>query len=100
MFQTDVMTYSTEELVTLASERTPKNNDTFVAVFSLLSGRIVHISEQAASILNYKKQVLESSRFVELLAPQDASVFYAHTDQSHLPLWNTESQTGRTWQSS
>lgn len=26
MFQTDVMTYSTEELVTLASERTPKNN--------------------------------------------------------------------------
>ncbi|XP_417528.4 period circadian protein homolog 3 isoform X6 [Gallus gallus] len=98
MFQTDVMTYSTEELVTLASERTPKNNDTFVAVFSLLSGRIVHISEQAASILNYKKQVLESSRFVELLAPQDASVFYAHTDQSHLPLWNTESQTASLYE--
>uniref|UniRef100_A0A8C9L7D3 Period circadian regulator 3 n=1 Tax=Pavo cristatus TaxID=9049 RepID=A0A8C9L7D3_PAVCR len=93
MFQTDVSTYSTEELVTVASEHTPKNNDTFVAVFSLLSGRIVHISEQAASILNHKKKVLESSRFVELLAPQDAGVFYAHTDQSHLPLWNTESQT-------
>ncbi|XP_031469141.1 period circadian protein homolog 3 isoform X6 [Phasianus colchicus] len=93
VFQTDVVTYSIEELVTIASEHTPKNNDTFVAVFSLLSGRILHISEQAASILNHKKKVLESSRFVELLAPQDAGVFYAHTDQSHLPLWYTESQT-------
>ncbi|XP_048823678.1 period circadian protein homolog 3 isoform X4 [Lagopus muta] len=93
VFQTGVMTYSIGELVTVASEHTPKNSDTFVAVFSLLSGRILHISEQAASILNHKKKVLESSRFVELLAPQDASVFYAHTDQSHLPLWCTESQT-------
>ncbi|XP_065593957.1 period circadian protein homolog 3 [Cyrtonyx montezumae] len=98
MFQTDVMTYSIEELVTVASEHTPKNSDTFVAVFSLLSGRIVHISEQAASILNCKKKVWESSRFVELLAPQDASVFYAHTDQSHLPLWNTESQTASLYE--
>ncbi|XP_021273073.1 period circadian protein homolog 3 isoform X2 [Numida meleagris] len=93
MFQTDAMTYSIEELVAVASEHTPKNSDTFVAVFSLVSGRIVHISEQAASILSCKKKVLESSRFVELLAPQDVSVFYAHTDRSHLPLWNTESQT-------
>lgn len=69
-----------------------------MAVFSLLSGRIVHISEQAASILNCKKKVLDSSRFVELLVPQDVSVFYTHTDQSHLPLWNVESQTGGTWQ--
>ncbi|XP_072210398.1 period circadian protein homolog 3 isoform X1 [Excalfactoria chinensis] len=98
MFQSDVTTYSTEELVTVASEHTPKNSDTFVAVFSLLSGCIVHISEQAASILNHKKEVLESSRFVELLAPQDASVFYAHTDQSHLPLWNTESQTASLYE--
>ncbi|NXT73984.1 PER3 protein, partial [Zapornia atra] len=92
-FQTDVVTYSIEELVAVASEHTPKNTDTFVAVFSLLSGRIVHISEQAASILNCKKKVLDSSRFVELLVPQDVSVFYTHTDQSHLPLWNMESQT-------
>ncbi|XP_068891161.1 period circadian protein homolog 3 isoform X5 [Aphelocoma coerulescens] len=92
VFQTDVVTYSIEELVAVASEHTPKNTDTFVAVFSLLSGRIVHISEQAASILNCKKKVLDSSRFVELLVPQDVSVFYTHTDQSHLPLWNMESQ--------
>ncbi|NXV19235.1 PER3 protein, partial [Cepphus grylle] len=98
VFQTDVVTYSIEELVAVASERTPKNTDTFVAVFSLLSGRMVHISEQAASILNCKKKVLDSCRFVELLVPQDVSVFYTHTDQSHLPLWNVESQAGGTRQ--
>ncbi|NXL04975.1 PER3 protein, partial [Mesembrinibis cayennensis] len=98
VFQTDVMTYSIEELVAVASEHTPKNTDTFVAVFSLLSGRIMHISEQAASILNCKKKVLDSSRFVELLVPQDVSVFYTHTDQSHLPLWNMESQTASLYE--
>ncbi|XP_068014210.1 period circadian protein homolog 3 isoform X3 [Melanerpes formicivorus] len=98
VFQTDVMTYSIEDLVAVASEHTPKNTDTFVAVFSLLSGRIVHISEQAASILNCKKKVLDSSRFVELLVPQDVSVFYTHTDQSHLPLWNMESQTASLYE--
>ncbi|XP_071431892.1 period circadian protein homolog 3 isoform X2 [Pithys albifrons albifrons] len=98
VFQTDVVTYSIEELVAVASEHTPKNTDTFVAVFSLLSGRIVHISEQAASILNCKKKVLDSSRFVELLVPQDVSVFYTHTDHSHLPLWNMESQTASLYE--
>ncbi|KFZ58492.1 Period circadian protein 3, partial [Antrostomus carolinensis] len=98
VFQTDVMTYSIEELVAVASEHTPKNTDTFVAVFSLLSGRIVHISEQAASILNCKKKALASSRFVELLIPQDVSVFYTHTEQSHLPLWNMESQTASLYE--
>uniref|UniRef100_A0A663M0S9 Period circadian regulator 3 n=1 Tax=Athene cunicularia TaxID=194338 RepID=A0A663M0S9_ATHCN len=98
VFQPDVMTYSIEELVAVASEHTPKNTDTFVAVFSLLSGHIVHISEQAASILNCKKKVLDSSRFVELLVPQDVSVFYTHTDQSHLPLWNVERQTASLYE--
>ncbi|NWU59555.1 PER3 protein, partial [Dromas ardeola] len=98
VFQTDVMTYSIEELVTVASEHTPKNTDTFVAVFSLLSGRMVHISEQAASILNCKKKVLDSSRFVELLVPQDVSVFYTHTDQSHLPLWKVEGQAASLYE--
>ncbi|NXK12588.1 PER3 protein, partial [Herpetotheres cachinnans] len=98
VFQTDGMTYSIEELVAVASEHTPKNTDTFVAVFSLLSGRIVHISEQAASILNCKKKVLDSSRFVELLVPRDVSVFYTHTDQCHLPLWNMDSQTASLYE--
>lgn len=68
--------------------------DTFVAVFSFLSGRLVHISEQAASILNCKNDFLESSHFVELLAPQDVRVFCAHTAHARLPLWNSWAQTG------
>ncbi|XP_066231029.1 period circadian protein homolog 3 isoform X3 [Saccopteryx leptura] len=86
--QADVTTYSLEELATIASEHTSKNTDTFVAVFSFLSGRLVHISEQATSILNCKKDLLESSHFVELLAPQDVRMFYMHTTHAQLPLWN------------
>ncbi|XP_058408788.1 period circadian protein homolog 3 isoform X3 [Diceros bicornis minor] len=90
--QADVTVYSLEELATVASEHTSKNTDTFVAVFSFLSGRFVHISEQAASILNCKKDFLESSHFVELLAPQDVRVFYTHTAHAQLPFWNNWTQ--------
>ncbi|NXM65189.1 PER3 protein, partial [Serilophus lunatus] len=98
VFQAEVVTYSIEELVAVASEHTPKNTDTFVAVFSLLSGRMVHISEQAAALLNCNKKVLDSSRFVELLLPQDVSVFYTHTEHSHLPLWNMDSHTASLYE--
>ncbi|KAK2499647.1 hypothetical protein MC885_017953, partial [Smutsia gigantea] len=90
--QADVTMYSLEELATIASEHTSKNTDTFVAVFSFLSGRLVHISEQATSILNCKKDFLESSHFVELLAPQDVRVFYTHTAHAQLPFWNNWTQ--------
>ncbi|XP_019515941.1 PREDICTED: period circadian protein homolog 3 isoform X2 [Hipposideros armiger] len=90
--EADVTTYSLEELATIASEHTSKNTDTFVAVFSFLSGRSVHISEQATSILNCKKDFLESSHFVELLAPQDVRVFYTHTAHAQLPFWNNWTQ--------
>ncbi|CAO2590107.1 Period circadian protein homolog 3 [Lemmus lemmus] len=93
--QTDVTAHGLEELAGLTSEHASKNTDTFVAVFSLLSGRLVHISEQAASILNSKKDFLMSSRFVDLLAPQDARVFYAHTVQSQLPFWSSQTQRGK-----
>ncbi|XP_058575215.1 LOW QUALITY PROTEIN: period circadian protein homolog 3 [Neofelis nebulosa] len=88
----DVTTYSLEELSTVASEHASKNTDTFVAVFSFLSGRLVHISEQAASILNCKKDFLESSHFVELLVPQDVRVFCARTVHAQLPFWNSWTQ--------
>ncbi|XP_045402193.1 period circadian protein homolog 3 isoform X1 [Lemur catta] len=90
--QADVTMYSLEELATIASEHTSKNTDTFVAVFSFLSGRLVHISEQATLILNYKKDWLESSHFVDLLAPQDVRVFYMHTARAQLPFWNSWTQ--------
>ncbi|MEJ1272483.1 period circadian clock 3 [Cricetulus griseus] len=90
--QTDVTAYSPEELASITSELASKNTDTFVAVFSFLSGRLVHISEQAALILNSKKDTLESSHFVDLLAPQDVSVFYTHTAPTQLPFWNNWTQ--------
>uniref|UniRef100_G3SLZ8 Period circadian regulator 3 n=1 Tax=Loxodonta africana TaxID=9785 RepID=G3SLZ8_LOXAF len=89
---TDVTMYSLEKLSTIASEHTSKNTDTFMAVVSFLSGRLVHISEQATSILNYEKDFLESFHFVELLAPQDVRVFYAHTAHAQLPFWNNWTQ--------
>ncbi|OBS74970.1 hypothetical protein A6R68_14482, partial [Neotoma lepida] len=52
----------------------------------------VHISEQATSILNSKKDFLKSLHFVDLLAPQDVRVFYAHTARSQLPFWNNWTQ--------
>uniref|UniRef100_A0A8C7ALU3 Period circadian regulator 3 n=1 Tax=Neovison vison TaxID=452646 RepID=A0A8C7ALU3_NEOVI len=94
--QAAAATYSLEELETATSGYPSKNTDTLVAVFSFLSGRLVHISEQAASILNCKKEFLESSPFVELLAPQDVS---AHTAHAHLPLWNSWTQRASQYDS-
>ncbi|KAM4806491.1 period circadian protein homolog 3 isoform X5 [Urocitellus parryii] len=88
----EVTVYSLKELATVASEHTSKNTDTFVAVFSFLSGRLVHISEQAALILNCKKDFLKSSHFVDLLAPQDVRVFYTHTARAQLPFWRSWTQ--------
>ncbi|XP_055471010.1 period circadian protein homolog 3 isoform X2 [Psammomys obesus] len=90
--QADVAVCSPEELASLASEHTSKNTDAFVAVFSFLSGRLVHISEQAPLILNSKKDFLKSLHFVDLLAPQDVRVFYAHTAGTQLPFWNNRTQ--------
>ncbi|XP_069401895.1 period circadian protein homolog 3 isoform X4 [Ovis canadensis] len=90
--QGDVTLCSLEELATIASGHTSKTTGTFVAVFSFLSGRLVHISEQAPSILNCQKEFLESCHFVELLAPQDMRVFYTHTAHAQLLFWNNWTQ--------
>lgn len=94
--ETNVHTIADLEAIT--SEHPPKNTDTFVIVFSLTSGKMVYISEQASYILNCKKKLLDSSRFVELLAPQDVSVFYKHTTQSHLLPWNIGTETASLYE--
>ncbi|KAM3923232.1 period circadian protein homolog 3 isoform 2-T3 [Leptodactylus fuscus] len=94
----DTNVHTIEDLETITSEHPPKNTDTFVIVFSLTSGKMVYISEQAAYILNCKKKLLDSSRFVELLAPQDVSVFYKHTTQSHLLPWNIGAETASLYE--
>uniref|UniRef100_A0A4W5JJX1 PAS domain-containing protein n=1 Tax=Hucho hucho TaxID=62062 RepID=A0A4W5JJX1_9TELE len=63
--------------------------DSFLVVFSLVSGRVMYASEQALSILCCKKKFLDSPKFVELLFHQDVNVFYSHTAQPHLPPWSS-----------
>ncbi|KAM6918615.1 period circadian protein homolog 2 [Xenentodon cancila] len=83
----DVCSYTIEEIDSITSEYTLKNNDIFAVAVSLITGRIVYISDQAASILNCKRDVFRDSKFVEFLTPQDVSVFYSFTTPYHLPSW-------------
>ena len=62
--------------------------DNFAVAISLITGKIVYISDQAASILNCKRGVFKDARFVEFLTPQDVSVFYSFTTRYRLPSWS------------
>ncbi|XP_028988107.1 period circadian protein homolog 2 isoform X2 [Betta splendens] len=84
----DVSSYTIEEIDSITSEYTLKNNDIFAVAVSLITGRIVYISDQAASILNCKRDVLKNTKFVEFLTPQDVSVFYSFTTPYRLPSWS------------
>nr|XP_020451462.1 period circadian protein homolog 2-like isoform X2 [Monopterus albus] len=84
----DVSSYTIEEIDNITSEYTLKNNDVFAVAVSLITGRIVYISEQAASILNCKRDVFKNTKFVEFLTPQDVSVFYSFTTPYRLPSWS------------
>ncbi|XP_078140007.1 period circadian protein homolog 3 isoform X1 [Centroberyx gerrardi] len=84
----DATVCTLDELERVTSEHTLKNTDSFVVVFSLSSGRVLHASEQAPSILCCKRKFLESAKFVDLLFHQDVNVFYSHTAQPHLPPWS------------
>uniref|UniRef100_A0A7N5ZTX9 Period circadian protein homolog 2 n=1 Tax=Anabas testudineus TaxID=64144 RepID=A0A7N5ZTX9_ANATE len=84
----DVSSYTIEEIDSITSEYTLKNNDIFAVAVSLMTGRIVYISDQAASILNCKRDVLKNTKFVEFLTPQDVSVFYCFTTPYRLPSWS------------
>ncbi|KAF7664868.1 hypothetical protein LDENG_00163160 [Lucifuga dentata] len=84
----DVSSYTIEEIDSITSEYTLKNNDIFAVAVSLITGRIVYISDQAASILNCKRDVFKNAKFVEFLTPQDVSVFYSFTTPYHLPSWS------------
>ncbi|KAG8014171.1 Period circadian protein-like protein 2 [Nibea albiflora] len=84
----DVSSYTIEEIDSITSEYTLKNNDIFAVAVSLNTGRIVYISDQAASILNCKRDVFKNTKFVEFLTPQDVSVFYSFTTPYRLPSWS------------
>ncbi|CAL1571667.1 unnamed protein product [Knipowitschia caucasica] len=84
----DVSSYTIEEINSITSEYTLKNNDIFAVAVSLITGKIVYISDQAASILNCKREVFNNAKFVEFLTPQDVSVFYSFTTPYRLPSWS------------
>ncbi|XP_034743734.1 period circadian protein homolog 2 isoform X4 [Etheostoma cragini] len=84
----DVSSYTIEEIDSITSEYTLKNNVFFAVAVSLITGRIVYISDQAASILNCKREVFKKSKFVEFIMPQDVSVFYSFTTPYRLPSWS------------
>jgi len=66
----------------------------FAVAVSLITGKILYISDQAASILRCKRGYFKNAKFVELLAPQDVSVFYTSTTPYRLPSWNICSRAG------
>uniref|UniRef100_A0AAY4EXX4 Period circadian protein homolog 2 n=1 Tax=Denticeps clupeoides TaxID=299321 RepID=A0AAY4EXX4_9TELE len=84
----DVSAYTIEEIDSITSEYTLKNTDIFAVAVSLITGRIVYISDQAASILNCKRDIFKNAKFVEFLTPQDVSVFYSFTTPYRLPSWS------------
>ncbi|XP_010882302.3 period circadian protein homolog 2 isoform X1 [Esox lucius] len=84
----EVSSYTIEEIDRITSEYTLKNNDIFAVAVSLITGKIIYISEQAASILNCKRGVFKDTKFVEFLTPQDVSVFYSFTTPYRLPSWS------------
>ncbi|KAI1894000.1 hypothetical protein AGOR_G00129490 [Albula goreensis] len=84
----DVSSYTIREIDGITSEYTLKNTDIFAVAVSLITGKIVYISDQAASILNCKRDVFKNAKFVEFLSPQDVSVFYSFTTPYRLPSWS------------
>ncbi|XP_047224673.1 period circadian protein homolog 2 isoform X3 [Girardinichthys multiradiatus] len=84
----DVSSYTIEEIDSITSEYTLKNIDIFAVVVSLSTGKVIYISDQAASILNCKRDTFKDSKFVEFLMPQDISVFYSFTTPYRLPSWS------------
>uniref|UniRef100_A0A8B9K3Q5 Period circadian protein homolog 2 n=1 Tax=Astyanax mexicanus TaxID=7994 RepID=A0A8B9K3Q5_ASTMX len=84
----DVSSYTIEEINSITSEYTLKNTDIFAVAVSLITGKIVYISDQAAGILHCKKDEFKDRKFVEFLTPQDVSVFYSFTTPYRLPAWS------------
>ncbi|XP_024077382.1 period circadian protein homolog 2 isoform X2 [Terrapene carolina triunguis] len=84
----DVSSYTVEEVENITSEYIMKNADMFAVAVSLITGKVLYISDQAASILRCKRDFFKNAKFVEFLAPQDVSVFYSSTTPYRLPSWS------------
>ncbi|XP_075385814.1 period circadian protein homolog 2 [Tenrec ecaudatus] len=89
----DVPSYTIREIESMTSEHVAKNGDMFAVALSLVTGKILYISSQVASIFHCKRAVFANAKFVEFLAPHDVSVFHSSTTPYKLPTWGTGSGT-------
>uniref|UniRef100_A0A8I5Y7B9 Period circadian protein homolog 2 n=1 Tax=Rattus norvegicus TaxID=10116 RepID=A0A8I5Y7B9_RAT len=87
----DVPSYTMEQVEGITSEYIVKNSDMFAVAVSLVSGKILYISNQVAPIFHCKKDAFSDAKFVEFLAPHDVSVFHSYTTPYKLPPWSVSS---------
>lgn len=90
----DVPSYTMEQVEGITSEYIVKNSDMFAVAVSLVSGKILYISNQVAPIFHCKKDAFSDAKFVEFLAPHDVSVFHSYTTPYKLPPWSVSSGLG------
>ncbi|XP_029629882.1 period circadian protein homolog 2-like [Salmo trutta] len=60
----------------------------FAVAVSLITEKIVYISDQVATILHCNREQFTNAKFVEFLTPQDVNVFYSFPTPYHLPSWS------------
>ncbi|XP_054426920.1 period circadian protein homolog 2 [Pteronotus mesoamericanus] len=84
----DVPSYTLEEIQSVTSEFIMKNADMFAAAVSLVTGKVLYISDQVASIFHCRRDAFRDAKFVEFLAPHDVSVFHSSTTPYKLPPWS------------
>ncbi|XP_027807546.3 period circadian protein homolog 2 isoform X1 [Marmota flaviventris] len=83
-----VPSYTVAQVEGVTSEYILKNADMFAVAMSLVTGKILYISDQVMSIFRCKRDAFGDAKFVEFLAPQDVSVFHSCTTPCKLPPWS------------
>ncbi|XP_023378696.1 period circadian protein homolog 2 [Pteropus vampyrus] len=84
----DVPSYTVGEIERATSEFIVKNADMFAAAVSLVTGKILYISDQVAPLFHCKRDAFRDAKFVEFLAPHDVGVFHSATTPCRLPPWS------------
>ncbi|XP_036757067.2 period circadian protein homolog 2 [Manis pentadactyla] len=86
-----VPSYTIEDIESVTSEFVVKNADMFAVAVSLVTGKVLYISDQVASIFHCKRDAFLNAKLVEFLAPGDVSVFHSSTMPDKLPPWSDRS---------
>lgn len=62
--------------------------DMFAAAVSLVTGKILYVSDQVAPLFRCKSDAFQDAKFVEFLAPHDVGMFHSSTTPCRLPPWS------------